>query len=444
MQTSLGFNTAILYDIENLVQGYHKANMILDLSIDEIFNEIKQKNIGRVAIQRAYANWSDPRLNTLREKITKLGIEPIQIIGFGKGAQKNASDIHLAVDAVDIAFHRNDIEIFVVVSGDGGFSILAKKLHEYGRMVIGCAYEKAANSIFQAVCDDFIWIEKIPEKPSKSKSKINTPVKMNTPTKYKGGQKNIDPILFNYCNTYQSLSQVDTNEMITEAREVLNFLSQDPRASNVMRDTGLNISVFRQALDYRMNDFNCISLGFVKFVDFIRYVTYESPCKLVHKAPSEYRLILRESSIENYADVTYIEQQPNIHTLENYQLLLQREHPIFKLPNSRAIYRVVEELARHRTKYQNLKLETIIQVIENRYRLDPNDIKDIVLALVSCGCFDRIPENMKVAEQNLSLKFSDSEEILLILEERMHDKLLSLLKTVDEEIFSSIISLSTW
>jgi uncharacterized LabA/DUF88 family protein len=155
----MAFNTAILYDIENLIGGYGKADMLSSLSLKDIHNEILKKEIGKIAIQRAYANWSDPRLNILRGDIIELGIEPIQMFGFGRGPQKNASDIQLAIDAIDIAFTRKAVEIFIIVSGDGGFSALAKKLHEYGKMVIGCAFGRTTNRVFEAVCDDFIWIE---------------------------------------------------------------------------------------------------------------------------------------------------------------------------------------------------------------------------------------------------------------------------------------------
>ena len=71
------FNTAILYDIENLIGGYGKSDYLARLSLKDIFDEISKKNIEGIAIQRAYANWSDPRLNILRGDIVELGVEPV-------------------------------------------------------------------------------------------------------------------------------------------------------------------------------------------------------------------------------------------------------------------------------------------------------------------------------------------------------------------------------
>ncbi|MEJ2669211.1 MAG: NYN domain-containing protein, partial [Gammaproteobacteria bacterium] len=154
------FNTVILYDIENLLKGYNfSQQMAAKLSLEEIVSAIKQtERLGQIAVQRAYANWSDPRLAIMRGEINELGIDPIQVFGFSRDQKKNAADIQLAIDAIDLAHVRPAIQVFVIVSGDGGFASLAKKLHEYGKTVIGCAYQRATNKIFQAVCDDFVWI----------------------------------------------------------------------------------------------------------------------------------------------------------------------------------------------------------------------------------------------------------------------------------------------
>jgi uncharacterized LabA/DUF88 family protein len=154
------FNTAIFYDIENLLKGYSfSQQMVANLSLKEILEAVRQtEQIGHIALQRAYANWSDPRLAIMRGEINELGIDPIQVFGFSRDQKKNAADIQLAIDAIDLAHVRPSLEVFVIVSGDGGFASLAKKLHEYGKVVIGCGYQSATNRTFQAVCDNFVWI----------------------------------------------------------------------------------------------------------------------------------------------------------------------------------------------------------------------------------------------------------------------------------------------
>ncbi len=87
-----------------------------------------------------------------------MGIEPIQIFGFAKGNMKNAADIQLVIDALEILYTKEFIDTFVIVSGDGGFSALAKRLSSYGKRVIGCSYRSTVNHIFVNVCDDFIYL----------------------------------------------------------------------------------------------------------------------------------------------------------------------------------------------------------------------------------------------------------------------------------------------
>jgi len=129
------FNSAVFYDIENLLKGYgFSAQTLSSLSLREILDSATETGrLSAIAIQRAYANWSDPRLGVMRGEINELGIEPVQVFGFSRDQKKNAADIQLAIDAIDLAHIRPSIEVFVIVSGDGGFASLAKKLHEYGK-----------------------------------------------------------------------------------------------------------------------------------------------------------------------------------------------------------------------------------------------------------------------------------------------------------------------
>lgn len=155
------FDTAVFYDVENLLGGYGFAKKTeVNLSLKSILKDVRAtERLGDIAVQRAYANWSDARLGFMRDEIASMGIDPVQVFGFDREHKKNAADIQLAVDAIDLSYLRPAITVFVIVSGDGGFSALAKKLHEHGKTVIGCAYEHATNRIFKSVCDVFVPID---------------------------------------------------------------------------------------------------------------------------------------------------------------------------------------------------------------------------------------------------------------------------------------------
>ncbi|MHC5823149.1 MAG: NYN domain-containing protein [Nostoc sp.] len=147
------FNTAIFYDIENLTMGRNNPN--LNFSLKEIQTNLEKTTlVNKIAIQCAYADWSDSRLRLLKNEIQELGIEAIQIFDYSH--KRNAADMQLAIDVMELAQSRPTLQVFVIVSGDGAFAALAKKLHEYGKTVIGCAYEGQINRILKSVCDRFI------------------------------------------------------------------------------------------------------------------------------------------------------------------------------------------------------------------------------------------------------------------------------------------------
>ena len=154
--TSNQFNTAIFYDIENLTTGRENPNW-QNFCLRKIKQNIEQNSqVNKIAIQCAYADWSDDQLKPLRQELQELGIETVQI--FDHGSKKNAADIQLAIDVIELAHSRPSLEVFVIVSGDGAFASLAKKLHEHAKTVIGCGYKNQTNSVLAAVCDHFIWI----------------------------------------------------------------------------------------------------------------------------------------------------------------------------------------------------------------------------------------------------------------------------------------------
>ncbi|MEJ6484662.1 NYN domain-containing protein [Nostoc punctiforme UO1] len=147
------FNTAIFYDIENLTMG--RSNPNFNFSLRQIQTNLENTSlVNKIAIQCAYADWSDSRLRLLKNEIQELGIEAIQIFDYSH--KRNAADMQLAIDIMEFAQSRPTLQVFVIVSGDGAFAALAKKLHEYGKTVIGCAYEGQINRVLKSVCDRFI------------------------------------------------------------------------------------------------------------------------------------------------------------------------------------------------------------------------------------------------------------------------------------------------
>lgn len=95
----MAFKTAVFFDIENLLKGYSfSQQLITNLSLEEILKSVKDNNnLEGLAVQKAYANWSDPRLAVMRGEINELGVDPVQVFGFSREQKKNAADIQLAM-----------------------------------------------------------------------------------------------------------------------------------------------------------------------------------------------------------------------------------------------------------------------------------------------------------------------------------------------------------
>ncbi|MFN4195317.1 MAG: NYN domain-containing protein [Thermosynechococcus sp.] len=155
--------TAVLYDIENLVfnqgQRLDPARVNELVSLDKILEAIQATiDLGEIAIKRAYGNWQNQILQALDAQLERSQIERIGVYGRNHN-QRNAADIQLALDAIDLAYQHPDINTFVLISGDGGFGSIALRLRDYGKTVIGCAYRNAASDSFQRVCHQFIFLE---------------------------------------------------------------------------------------------------------------------------------------------------------------------------------------------------------------------------------------------------------------------------------------------
>ena len=141
---------AVLIDADNIPARFAEA----------IFEEITA--LGEPALRRVYGDWSSSRLNPWASKVLELGLVAHQETANTKG--KNASDIGLVIDAMDI-LHSGRFDGFVLVSSDSDFTRLASRIREHGLDVIGIGEGKAPVAL-RNVCNRFILIENIVSEPA--------------------------------------------------------------------------------------------------------------------------------------------------------------------------------------------------------------------------------------------------------------------------------------
>ncbi|MEO1638043.1 MAG: NYN domain-containing protein [Pseudomonadota bacterium] len=153
---------AVLIDADNIPAKY----------APDILREIT--TYGEPALRRVYGDWSSSALGNWKKVVVELGLVANQETANTKG--KNASDIGLVIDAMDI-LHTGRFDGFVLVSSDSDFTALANRLREDGVEVIGIGEAKAPVSL-RNVCNRFILIENIvgeekEAKPRKSDTSKN-------------------------------------------------------------------------------------------------------------------------------------------------------------------------------------------------------------------------------------------------------------------------------
>ncbi|KQZ13541.1 Maebl [Mesorhizobium sp. Root554] len=122
---------------------------------DGLFEEIAK--IGEASVRRIYGDFSSPRSKGWADILSKHAIIPQQQFAYTTG--KNASDITLVIDAMDL-LHSGRFDGFCLVSSDSDFTRLAARIREEGVDVFGFGEQKTPESFRQA-CRRFIYTENL-------------------------------------------------------------------------------------------------------------------------------------------------------------------------------------------------------------------------------------------------------------------------------------------
>jgi uncharacterized protein (TIGR00288 family) len=168
---------ALFLDYENLAIGAEEQLHLEHLDFRPIADALAER--GRVVVRRAYADWS--RFDEDRRILTRHHVELIEIPQRMGSVRKNAADIKMAVDAIELCFERDYITTFVLGTGDSDFTPLVHKLRELNRRVIGIGVEASTSSLLPPACDEFLFYERLdgvdlskpksrPARPTRSKS----------------------------------------------------------------------------------------------------------------------------------------------------------------------------------------------------------------------------------------------------------------------------------
>lgn len=136
---------AVLIDADNSSPQWAEA----------VFEEIA--SLGEASVRRIYGDFSRSALKGWSDRLATLGLvphhSPMNTVG------KNASDIALVIDAMDL-LHSGRFDGFVLVSSDSDFTRLASRIREQGLDVYGIGQKKTPEA-FRRACKRFIFVENL-------------------------------------------------------------------------------------------------------------------------------------------------------------------------------------------------------------------------------------------------------------------------------------------
>lgn len=148
---------ALFVDYENLAIGAREALGGMEFDFEPIGNALAER--GRVVSRRAYADWS--MFSDARQPLTRSHVELIEIPQRMGATRKNAADIKMAVDAIELAFEREYVTTFVICTGDSDFTPLVHKLRELNKKVIGVGVKASTSNMLPPACDEFLFYDNL-------------------------------------------------------------------------------------------------------------------------------------------------------------------------------------------------------------------------------------------------------------------------------------------
>ncbi len=157
-------DVAVFIDFENV---YVSVRDKLDANPN--FESIMDRcdDLGRVVIARAYADWY--RYPRVTSALYANGIEPMYVptyyydkeMGRTGRAIKNSVDMNLCIDAMKTLFTNQNIEKFVLATGDRDFIPLVNSIRQQGKEVIIIGIGGAASAHLAQSADEFVFYEQL-------------------------------------------------------------------------------------------------------------------------------------------------------------------------------------------------------------------------------------------------------------------------------------------
>ena len=249
-------NLAVLIDFENIAAGTEKEGLGR-FDVNSLMARVKDK--GRILVARSYADWG--RFSRFKQALLTANVTMMELTSHGM-QDKNRADIAMVVDALELAFTRDYVDTYVIVSGDSDFTPMVLKMRELNKRIIGIGTRKSTSRLLIQACDEFIFYDNIVQ-----------PKQQRTRRKPSGGKGN--------ANVSKAIDLLE-DTLLGLQRE-----NPDP----------VHASVVKSAMLRKSPDFNENDLGFSSFARFLEQASKTGVIRLERDRKSGgYRVLPSEES----------------------------------------------------------------------------------------------------------------------------------------------------
>ena len=184
--TTLGreASIAVFCDFENVALGVRDAKYA-KFDIQKVLERLLVK--GSIVAKKAYCDWD--RYKTFKAAMHEAAFELIEIPHLRQSG-KNSADIRMVVDALDLCYTKEHIDIFVIISGDSDFSPLVSKLRENAKTVIGVGVKSSTSDLLMNNCDEFFFYDDLVSKAKATRKRTRSRAKSGDKSAPKANEDN--------------------------------------------------------------------------------------------------------------------------------------------------------------------------------------------------------------------------------------------------------------
>ncbi|MCB9758835.1 MAG: NYN domain-containing protein [Alphaproteobacteria bacterium] len=337
-------NLAVLIDFENIATGVEKEGLG-KLDIGLIMNRLREK--GRLLVARSYADWG--RYARYKKSLLFEGVSLHELSAHGMN-DKNRADVALVVDCMELAFTKDYVDTFVIVSGDSDFTPLITKLRELNKRVLGCGTRRSTSRLIVEACDEFVFYDTLRKQRT---------------TRSRRGRD----------DSTNELSREEAMELVTEALESIQRDDPAPVFSSILKE-----HILRKEPAFSEND-----LGFTSLTRFLEFCQRQGIVRLEkdHKGGG-YRVDTPDAA----------EAQPNDKPLTElggearrmYDLLAGEElEPLTRALRAQLCAELVADVAERAESKRRVNLQWVTQDLVKKHKNNPalssRRIKSLVNAL---------------------------------------------------------------